>query len=150
MKSGEKKMILILIIITLIVIGFWIKGRSKNKESVEEGNQQVSEYVQTLEDGTKKSTSNKLNETKTIGDFEISNIQITEINGTTTITAVVTNKSNSTQKEFPMTIKTLNKNGEVIENVGAYVGKTNAGESRGINASISMNIDEIYDISCEI
>lgn len=149
MKSGEKKMILVLIIITVIVIGIWIKGISK-KEYTPQEEINVNEFVQTFEDGTKQSTSTKLNETKKIGDFEISNIQIIETNGTATITATVTNTSNSTQKEFPITIKTLRKNGEVIENVGAYVGTTKAGESRGINASINMNIDEIYDISIEI
>ena len=154
MKSNEKKMILILLIITIIAAIMFIKSKNKktNTEVQEEQQQgtQSSEYVQQFEDGTKQSTSDKLNETKKVGDIEISGIQITETDGTATLTANVKNNSSTTKKEFPLTIKLLNKSGEVIETLGAYVGTIKSGETRGINASINMDISEVYDISIEL
>ena len=151
MKSSEKKGILILIIIAIIIIiilSIVRNNKNKKQDSSEEANQ--SEYVQTLTDGTKQGTSSKLNETKTIGDIEISNIQIVEKNGMATITASVKNNSGMTKKEFPMKLKLLNESGDVLQEVGAYVGTIKDGETRGINASVNMNISQIYDISIEI
>lgn len=153
MKSNEKKMILILLIITIIAAIMFIKSKNKKTNTeVQEEQQgtQSSEYVQQLENGTKQSTSEKLNETKKVGDIEISGIQITETDGTATLTANVKNNSSTTKKEFPLTIKLLNKSGEVIETLGAYVGTIKSGETRGINASINMDISEVYDISIEL
>lgn len=153
MKPNEKKMILILLIITIIAAIMFIKSKNKKTNTeVQEEQQgtQSSEYVQQLENGTKQSTSEKLNETKKVGDIEISGIQITETDGTATLTANVKNNSSTTKKEFPLTIKLLNKSGEVIETLGAYVGTIKSGETRGINASINMDISEVYDISIEL
>lgn len=150
MKSNEKKMILILIIITIIAGAIFIKNKNKKMENKEQPETQKQEYVQQFEDGTKQSTSSKLNETKKVGDLEISDIQIIESDGTATLTANVKNTSSTTKKEFPLTIKLLNKSGEVIETLGAYVGTIKSGETRGINASINMDISEIYDISIEM
>ena len=148
MKSNEKKMILILIIITIIAGIIFIKNRKT--ENKEQQGTQKQEYIQEYEDGTKQSISSKLNETKKVGDLEISGIQIIEIDGTATLTANVKNTSSSTKTEFPLTIKLLNKSGEEIETLGAYVGTIKSGETRGINASINMDISEIYDISVEM
>lgn len=154
MKPNEKKMIIILLIITIIMAIVFIRTKSKKADTdikTEEGTStSQSEYVRELEDGTKQSTSNKLNETKTVGDFEISSIQIIENNGVATLTANVKNTSSTTKKEFPFSIKLLNKSGEVIEILGAYVGTLKAGETRGINASINMDISDIYDIAIEL
>ena len=153
MKPNEKKMILILLIITIIMAIVFIRTRNKNSNtdiSSEEGTATTSKYVQELENGTKQSISSKLNETKTIGDIEINSIQILENNGVATLTANVKNTSSTTKKEFPFTIKLLNESGEVIETLGAYVGTLKSGETRGINASINMDISDIYDISIEL
>lgn len=150
MKPKEKRMILILLIITIIVGIIFIRNKNKKVDTGEEKQGTQSEYVEQSEDGTKQSTSEKLNEVKKVGDFEISNIQIIENNGTATLTANVKNTSDETKKEFPLKIKLLNKSGEVIETLGAYVGNIKSGETRGINASINMDISNIYDISIEI
>ena len=154
MKPNEKKMIIILLIITIIMAIVFIKTKNKKTDTntkKEEGTSTTqSEYVQQQEDGTKRSTSNKLNETKTIGEIEINNIQIIESNGLATLTANVKNTSSTTKKEFPFSIKLLNKSGEVIETLGAYVGTIKSGETRGINASINMDISDIYDVSIEL
>ena len=150
MKPNEKRMIIILLIITVIAIIFFAKSKNKVENSEEISTEETSEYVQTSEDGTKQATSSKLQETKTVEDLEISNIQIKEINGVATLTASVKNNSTKTKKEFPLTIKLLDESGNAIETLGAYVGTVAAGESRGINASINMDISDVYDISIEL
>ena len=147
MKANEKKMILILIIITIILIIVKVNQKS---DSPKESGTTLSEYVEESESGLKQSTSDKLNEVKTFGEFEMGNIKITELNGKATLTASVTNMSASTQNEFPLTINLMDKKGNVLEKLGAYVGTTKPGESRGINASINMDISEIYDIEVEM
>ena len=142
-------MIAILILITIIMLIVKIRLGKKENNSVEEQTAPQAEYVQQGENGTKQSTSSKLQETKKFGDFEMTNIQIIEKNGFATLTASVKNTSSATKNEFPFTIKLLNENGEVLQNLGAYLGKTQAGETRGINASINMDISQIYDISVE-
>ena len=142
-------MIAILTLITIIMLIVKIRLGKKENNSVEEQTAPQAEYVQQGENGTKQSTSSKLQETKKFGDFEMTNIQIIEKNGFATLTASVKNTSSATKNEFPFTIKLLNENGEVLQNLGAYLGETQAGETRGINASINMDISQIYDISVE-
>lgn len=148
MKAKEKRMILILVLITIamLIITVIVKNNNKQQEVTPE---QGSGLVKQQEDGTKQSISGKLQETKKIEDLDVSNIQIIEVNGEATITANITNDTLNTKKEFPITIKVLNKQGEVIQEVGAYVGKMQKGETRAINASVSMDISEIYDVKFE-
>ena len=151
MKDSEKKGILILIIVSIIIIGIlFIITRGNKKQEENSTETKNNQYVQTLDDGTKQGTSSKLNETKKLGDIEVSDIQVVEKNGIATITASVKNTSGITKKEFPMKLKLLNKSGEVLQEVGAYVGTIKDGQTKGINASVNMDISEIYDISIEL
>lgn len=145
MKPNEKKIIFILVIITIIVgiISLFVKNSKKEEkqETIDTG------YTQTQEDGTKINTSEKLTQEKQLGTLKVSNISITELEGETTIRASIENTSMSTVKEFPITIKLLNEMGETLQEVGAYVGRMKAGESRQIHASVTMESSTIYDIS---
>lgn len=149
MRDSEKKGIIILIIVSILIMSIiFIATRNKNKKNNEEAKQ--NEQVQTTENGIKQATSGKLQETKVVGDLEISDIQITEEDGLATITASVKNNSGVSKNEFPMKIRVLNQSGETIQEVGAYVGKMQADETRGINASVNMEISQIYDIEIEL
>lgn len=143
MKAKEKRMILILVLITAIVIVINIVVKNRNKE--EESSNSNTELVQTQVDGTKTSISNAIAEQKKFEEFEVTNTSITEKNGLATLTASITNNTNNEIKEFPVRIKLLNKNREVIQEIGAYVGTMKAGETRQINATVNMDISEIYD-----
>lgn len=149
MKQGEKRMILILIAITIIVyiISVIVKNNNGKLKEQEQVKNQGTELIQMREDGTKTNISEKLKESKILDNLEVSDIQIIEKNGEANITANITNTSSMLVKEFPITIKVVNKLGETIQEVGAYVGKMKAGETRSINASIYMDISEIYDCS---
>ena len=148
MKPKEKRMILILVLITIImfVILMVVRNNGKNNNLTNNGQATQAGLVK-QENGTKQSVSSKLKEAKKIDNLDVTNINITEKNGEATITANITNNTNSNVKEFPIVVKTLNQKGEVIQEVGAYVGTIKAGETRAIHASVSMNIDEIYDVT---
>lgn len=154
MKPKEKRMIAILVIITIIMLIITIVVKNNSKKAKEEKQAQPNEsetsFVQQNENGVKTNTSDKLKETKKVGDFEISNISITEVNGVATVQASVMNTSSIDKKEFPLKLKLLNEKGEVIQEVGAYVGKIKQGETRGINASVNMDISNIKDIQFEM
>lgn len=150
MKAKEKKMILILVLITIALILLKIIITNSNKESKEKvDKQQQTSIIEQTENGVKQSNSEKLKETKKLRELDVTDIQITEENGELTIRANVINNTTNLKNEFPVNVKLLNSKGEVIQELGAYVGKMKAGETRTINASINMDISEIYDIQFE-
>ena len=148
MKDNEKKMILLLVLITIVVIIITVIVKKNNKKKAE-GQVQTNNLIAIQEDGTKVSTSSKISETKKLDNLDVTDTSITEQNGLATIRANITNNTESTVKEFPATIKVTNKNGEIIAEIGAYVGTIKTGETRQINASINMDISEIYDFTIE-
>lgn len=141
-SRGKLLLICLIVVIVLVVI---IVNVAKKDEDVK-NNSDTSELITTTEDGTKTNTSSKLNETKTYNGLEITNINITEKGGVAQITAVVTNNTGISVEEGPLTINVKDKEGNVLQKVGAYAGSMKDGESRMINASINMDISNIYDL----
>lgn len=119
--------------------------RNSNKNNEQEDIQQNSGIIQES-NGIKQNTSNKLQEAKKVADLDVTNIQITEVNGQATIRANIENNTSSNKKEFPITVMVYNEKRELLQKVGAYVGNIKVGETRAINASINMDITSIYDI----
>lgn len=149
MKAKEKRMIFILVCITIIMFVVMIIVKNNNTKKQSETNNGQNNSLIKEENGTKQSTSDKLKETKKIDNLEVMDIQIIEVNGEATITANITNQTGGNIKEFPITIKILNEKGEMIQKVGAYVRSMKDGETTSIHAGISMNINEIYDVTFE-
>ena len=73
-----------LVIVLVILVSSYIKNTI-------EKNKQINQIVQNLEDGTKLNISKKLNKTKKIKEFEISDIQLTKDEEQTKLYAIVTN-----------------------------------------------------------
>ena len=71
----KKKVIFIIGIVLVIVLVILVSSYIKNTI---EKNKQINQIVQNLEDGTKLNISKKLNKTKKIKEFEISDIQLTK------------------------------------------------------------------------
>ena len=118
MKRNEKKWILVLVAITVLLIIVLIVKNSK-KEVTKENSKQLGantqEYVQVLENGTKLNTSTKLKETKMLDSLEIGNIQLT------------------------------NKNGTEIATVPGIISPLKVGESTQLNTSMQQDYTGIYD-----
>ena len=134
MKKNEKKMITILVIITAIVIAIYVIRQNK-KEETPNDIQNQNEVTQTqIRD-------------KKINGINVSNISISENNGDITVTANVTNNTGVTKEESIVKIKLKNAKGEVIQELGALIGKTNPGETRQISAVVGgVETKEIADI----
>ena len=134
MKKNEKKMITILVIITAIVIAIYVVRQNKEEETPNDIQNQ-NEVTQTqIKD-------------KEINGINVSNISISENNGDITVTANVTNNTGVTKEESIVKIKLKNAKGEVIQELGALIGKTNPGETRQISAVVGgVENKEIADI----
>lgn len=138
MKIKEKRMILILIIVSMLILGImWIVTRPK-KEKVE-GNFQV------LEDGTKLNISDKLKEEKTIDGLKIGNIQLTEKDGQLVLLADVTNQTTKNSDAFLVDITLYDKTGNELTTVTGIVTSIKAGESTQLNAGITEKYVNAYD-----
>lgn len=152
MKKKEKRMIAILVAITVVVImiAIWMTNLKEPKEEVKRQEVKVEstgENVELLEDGTRLNTSNKLKETKKINGMEISNFQLTEKDNVTLLLGTVTNTSSTKQGGYPVNVKIVDEQGNEIITVGAYLGELEPGESTQFNTSATFDCVNAYDFS---
>ena len=138
MSRKEKRAILILIIITIILIIAFVITRNNKQDEVLENQEQTENISQ--EGNTQISN-------KEVNGIEISNINISANSEDVTVTANATNNTNSTKDEFTVKIKLKNAQGEILQELGAIIGKTNPGETRQITATVGgVNVSDIEDI----
>lgn len=152
MKSSEKKGLLILIGVALIVIlVIWLCTRPKdnNTQTAEQTSPVQGEFTTTDTDGTIVNTSEKLKEEKTESGFKISNITFTDKDGHTVLKATVTNKTGANQGEFMADIVLLDKSGNEIGRIPVSVPETKAGESIGVQAGINDSYANAYNFKLE-
>lgn len=150
--KGKKIMIVLgLIIVVLVAV---IIGKSMNKtpqvdpNSVgmqQEVNNNVDEFVQVQEDGSKLNISEELQKTKIVEGLEISNIKVVENNNVTQVTANIKNPTDKTLGDFPVDIKIFDKNGKEIATIGGFIDKVKPGESTELNASATVGFANAYD-----
>lgn len=104
------------------------------------------EFVQKLDDGRKVNTSQKVKETKSVSGIEISDIQLTENGGISTITATAKNVSQSNMQEKNVKVEVLDKNGQLITTFSAVINEMKPGETSKINASVTVDVSNAYDL----
>ena len=148
MKKNEKRMIGILVVITLIVVivAIVMNNKNKNKE-VEENTVPEEEFVNVLEDGTRFNTSDKLHETKTFDGMEITNFQLTEKDNVTLLLGTVTNTSSTTKGGYPVNVTVVDKQGNEIITVAAFLGPLEPGQSTQFSTSATFDYANAYDFS---
>lgn len=155
MKKSEKKFILILIIVGIVIIAILFNIRkAKQKQTIEnqsvEGNATVEEFVEVLEDGTKLNVSDKLSETKTFGNYEVSNIQLTENDGQSLILADVKNIGDTKLEVVLIDITLLDKEGNEIITTNGIIGDIEPGATTQLNTSATTDFANAYDFSIKI
>lgn len=149
MKAQEKRMILILIIVSILIITIvWCVTRNKETEVVESTNKE--EFVEVLEDGTKLNISDKLNETKRVENFEIGNIQLTDRNGVSVLLADVKNVSETSTDWTIITITLIDKIGNTIQEIEGVIKDLQPGETTQLNAATSADYANSYDFKVKI
>ena len=153
MKAKELMIVLGIIIVLLIVIIVAVNVNKGNEDEetpqtpeigVTEENE-VEEFVEVQEDGSKVNTSEELKKTKTIDGLEISNIRLVENNNVSQIVADITNPTNETRGDFPVDIIVSDKEGNEITTIGGYIDKVNPGETAQLNASATSDFANAYD-----
>ena len=152
MKKSEKRMILTIVVVAvIIVVGLLIWRNNANKGNEPQNNvgeQQVAEkYVDVLEDGTKLNKSNKLKETKKVDELEISGIQLTNQNGLSVILGTVKNTSSRDLGLTVIEITLYDDKNNVLEKVEGFVSPVKAGGSVQLNMGVSADYANAYDFS---
>lgn len=148
MKSSEKKMIAILVAITIVVIIIAIiMSTSKTKEDKKTEAEQTEKTISTFDDGTVLNNSAKLHETKKVEEMEISQIQLTEKNGETQLIATITNTSSADQGDYPVIVKMLDKEGKEVGTMNGYVGKIKPQNSIKFSTEATLDSSNVYDFT---
>lgn len=152
-QRGITLIALVLIIVGAVVLGgvllnFMFKKEVPNNPQigVEDKQEEVdNEFVYEMEDGSKLNVSEEMQKEKTVGSLKISNIQLKETNGITTLLADVENTGNSESQEKMLQIEVIDKNGNEITTIRCPVDAVKSGEKVQLNTSVTANISNAYD-----
>lgn len=159
MKKSEKKMTLILVIVSIIIISIIYistrssKNRSEPRTAIEESttNENVEEFVQVLENGKKLNNSTKLNEAKQVNGLEFSKIYLTEKDNSIDLIATVKNNTGKdiTKMTF-VKVTLLDKEGKNIVVLDGVIAPVKAGEEKQFQINSTLDYANAYDFKIEI
>ncbi len=149
----KKEMIAAIIVFGLIIalmIILWINNINKNEgntDPVDQGQSNVIEekYTETLTDGTKVNTSDKLKETKMIEELEIKGITITGKDNLSEIIATVENNTSEVKGGFEVILKVMDDNNNTIIELGGYIVEVQPGESGQLSVAGTADFTNAYD-----
>ena len=143
-----------LVVITLIAIMLIIimvnTFRKKEPENVgpvqgEEQGIEQEEYVQILQDGSKLNKSEELQKTKKVNGLEISNIQLRETGGITTLLADVKNTTGAETEDKTVKVEILDKQGNVITRLLGPIDSIPSGGTVKLNVAVTADVANAYD-----
>lgn len=155
MKKQEKRMLLILVIVSVLIITIiWLATRNKENNNVGEigkstENVEQGEFTKVESDGTIVNTSEKLKENKENVGFSITNINFVKKGNETILTARITNNTNSNQDSFFGKIILLDKSGKEMGRIPVMISETQKGEAIDIETSITESYANAYDFRLE-
>ena len=152
MKSQEKRMLLILVIVSALIITIiWFATRIKENNNVGGTTENVDqgEFTKVEADGTIVNTSEKLKQTKENLGFSITNISFVKKGNETILTARVTNNTGAEQGSFFGKIVLLDKSGKEIGRIPVMISETQNGEAIDIETSITESYANAYDFRLE-
>lgn len=146
MDKSEKRMIAILVAITIIVIIVAIiwNNNTKNKK-IEENATPKEEFVNVLEDGTRVNNSNKLHEKKVFDGMEFTDLKLTERGNVTVLLGKITNTSSTTKGGYLVNVKLVDKQGNEIITIEALLPELAPGQSTELNTGGTLNFANAYD-----
>lgn len=144
-RKGQLKIIILIGIIAIVIVISAIIINVNKMKKVEETQPQEESYVQEMDDGISINKSTKLNEAKLVNGLLISNIQLTEKGGMTTLLADVTNKTEQKTEFKKLKIILLDEENNEIATMLAFVNGIDAGATTQLNASTTSNYIKAYD-----
>ena len=159
MKKKLLPIIVVSIFIISVIVGviYFItnndkkEGEKTNQEDqANVSNEEVEEFVKVLDDGKKVNTSSKLNETKYVDGYEIGNIELSTVDGQTTLYADVKNNTGKDADVKAIEITLYDENGGVIVTMGGVITDAKNGETVKLEASTTLDFANAYDFKVEI
>ncbi len=159
MNKDEKRWIVLLIAVVIIAIVLFVSlGLSKNKKegiadegtSVTQGEANPNEkYVEVKEDGTKINISNKLKESKTFDELNISNINIETKNNETIVKADITNSTDEEKGDYGIYLKIVDDQGNEIKKIAGYISYMEPQGQARLSIKTSYDFANAYDFTIE-
>ncbi len=143
-------LVIIVIIIAVVVFSNLLKKDTDSKNNENGTNTESESYVEELGDGIVLNKSRALNETKEIGGFVVSNIQLTTKDGMTTLLADVKNNTGAKTTLKTAEITLLDNNNEELVTVKGIINEMEAGGTSKLNISMTSNYVNAYDFKVEI
>ena len=156
MKSSAKKRILIIVLILVIIIVallIWRNSRKENQiaennggaDSSQTDTNEVEEFVQVLDDGSKLNTSSELQTEKTLDGLKMTNIQLKASGGITTLLADVENTTDEKIEEKMVRVEILDKQGDTITEVKGVIDSVDPGKTVQLNIAVTADVANAYD-----
>lgn len=141
--------IIVVVLIGAIALGNIGKKEEKSTKPVSTGEEQEDtnkeEFVYSMEDGSKLNVSEEMQKTKTVGSLKITNIQLKETKGITTLLADVENTGETDVEEKMITIDILDKSGQVITTIKGPIDTVKAGAKVQLNTAVTADVANAYD-----
>ena len=156
MNKNEKRWIVLLVAVLVIAVALIVGlGMSGNKQDTTIGRQSQAQGATGTQAGdessdyaTRENTNEDFNSTKTYNDLEISNIQLSENNGTSVLLANVTNKGDSTHEQETVQITIVGED-DSKTTVNAIIGTIEPDETIKLNTSMTADVVNAKDFKIE-
>ena len=156
MNKNEKRWIVLLVAVLAIAVVLIVGlGMNANKQNTSIGGQSQTQGTTGTQAGdessdyaTRVNTNEDFNATKTYNDLEISNIQLSENNGTSVLLADVTNKGDSTHEQENVKITIVGED-DSETTVNAIIGTIEPGETIKLNTSMTADVVNAKDFKIE-
>lgn len=150
MKTKGKVLMGILVLILVVILVVVVvnnKNQSEEKKGSSEKVQQNSQNnnVEMLDNGTKLNTSSELSKTKTVEGLEISNIELKENGGISTLTADVKNTTKQDKESTKIKIEILDQTGKVLLTLKDSIKPVKAGETVKFSVAVTADVTNAYD-----
>ena len=156
MNKNEKRWIVLLVavlaIAVVLIVGLGMNGNKQNTSIGGQSQTQGTTGTQTGDENsnyaTRVNTNEDFNATKTYNNLEISNIQLSENNGTSVLLADVTNKGDSTHEQENVKITIVGED-DSETTVNAIIGTIEPGETIKLNTSMTADVVNAKDFKIE-
>ena len=155
-NKDEKRWIVllmaVLVIAVALIVGLSMSGNKQEttigRQSQTQGTTGAQEGDESSDYATRVNTNEGFNATKTYNDLEISNIQLSENNGTSVLLADVTNKGDNTHEQETVKITIIGED-DSKTTVNAIIGTIEPGETIKLNTSMTADVVNAKDFKIE-
>ena len=144
--------IAIIVITTILIIVIALNNKDKNNGGINQirSGPTNEEFTVYDNEGTKVNISEKFKESKEIEGLSLSNIQLSENNGQTTLIAYVTNNTGKEFSDpFDVNLKLLDKDGQEIVTLPAIIPSLKPEETKSFSSSITEDCSNAFDFRIE-